>query len=107
MQPFISTVDPDTLKRERQKARELRASGWWKNQIGRGRCDYCQRSFHPSELTMDHKTPLIRGGRSVKNNLAPCCKECNNEKKHMRLEEWIAQREREGRPLACAGHELY
>jgi len=104
---FIPAADEGTLKRERDKARALRQSGWWRNQVGQGLCRYCERRVHPSELTMDHKTPIIRGGRSVKGNLVPCCKDCNNEKKHQLLSEWIARRESEGRPLACARHELY
>ncbi len=30
---------------------------------------------------MDHVIPLSQGGRSVKGNLVPCCKECNSKKK--------------------------
>ena len=100
-------ADEATLKRERQKARELRKSDWWTNQVGRGFCYYCEAAVAPSELTMDHKTPVIRGGRSTKNNLVPACKPCNNEKKHMVLGEWIRLREEEGRPLACAKNDLY
>jgi len=106
MEPFFA-VDPEIQKKEKQKARELRQSQWWKNQQGRGACFYCQGAFHPRELTMDHKTPIARGGRSTKNNIVPCCKECNSEKKHMTVSEWIALRESEGNPLACAKFELY
>ena len=107
MQAFVTLVDEATKKRERDKARALRQSQWWKNQLGKGRCYYCGRSFPPNALTMDHKTPIIRGGRSTKNNLVACCKPCNNEKKHRLLSEWVAIREQEGRPLDCARHELY
>ena len=107
MEPFISHTDEETVARERSKARELRASQWWKNQMGNGRCYYCGGHFRPKDLSMDHKTPIVRGGRSSKNNLVPSCKECNNEKKYMLLGEWIAQRQEEGRPLACAKSELY
>ena len=37
---------------------------------------------------MDHVVPLIRGGRSVKNNVVPACKDCNNKKKHSLPLEW-------------------
>ena len=107
MESFISFVDEAYLRRERQKARELRASSWWTNQLGCGRCYYCREACHPDDLTMDHKVPLVRGDRSSKNNLVPSCKDCNTEKKHMLLGEWIAQRQEEGRPLACAKNELY
>jgi len=105
---FWVGVDKETQRRERNKARELRAGQWWRNQIGKGRCFYCERSFRPSELTMDHKVPVVRGGRSTKANLVPCCKECNNEKNHQLMSEWIRSREEAGLPpLACARHELY
>jgi 5-methylcytosine-specific restriction endonuclease McrA len=37
---------------------------------------------------MDHLVPIIRGGKSVRGNVAPACKECNNKKKHMLPLEW-------------------
>jgi 5-methylcytosine-specific restriction endonuclease McrA len=106
MPSFITTVDEADLARERTRARELRDSRWWQNQKGNGRCYYCGGRFRPGDLSMDHKTPLIRGGRSTKGNLVPACKDCNNEKKYLLLREWVAAREAEGRPLACARHEL-
>ena len=30
---------------------------------------------------MDHVVPVARGGRSVRGNVAPSCKACNNRKK--------------------------
>ena len=108
MESFFIGVDQETQQRERQKARALRDSPWWKNQKGRGRCYYCDGQFHPSELTMDHRVPVVRGGRSTKGNLVACCKPCNNEKKHLLVSEWIVQRQEAGLPpLACAKHELY
>ena len=37
---------------------------------------------------MDHVIPLARGGRSVKENLVACCKDCNNKKKYFIPAEW-------------------
>ena len=87
-QPFISDVSEEDAARERRKAKEIRASQWWKNQKGKGICYYCKGRFHPSELTMDHIVPVIRGGRSSKGNIVPSCKECNSKKKHMLPIEW-------------------
>ena len=39
-------------------------------------------------LTMDHVIPLARGGRSTKDNLVPCCKDCNTRKKSSLPVEW-------------------
>ncbi|RME14963.1 MAG: HNH endonuclease [Bdellovibrio sp.] len=70
------------IKRERQKARELRKSRWWHQKLMEGICYYCQEKFSKDKLTMDHKVPLSRGGRSTKSNVVVCCKECNNQKKY-------------------------
>lgn len=74
-------TDPKRLKAEREKARELRATAWWKEKIQKGICHYCEQKFKPQDLTMDHLVPLARGGLSAKNNLVPACKECNAKKK--------------------------
>jgi len=73
---------------QKQKARDLRKSSWWRKKISTGKCYYCQLTFKPSELTMDHLIPLSRGGLSEKINLVPCCKECNNKKKYLLPVEW-------------------
>ena len=86
--PFIVSVTEVEIKREREKARNLRKTWWWKQQLSRGICYYCGHRFAPDELTMDHIIPIIRGGRSTKNNLAAACKDCNNKKKHMLPMEW-------------------
>jgi len=76
------------IKREKQKARELRHSSWWKKKIAKGICYYCGRKFKPSELTMDHVVPLSRGGDSEKINIVACCKECNTKKRSCLPVEW-------------------
>lgn len=84
------TPEEDELRREKQKARDLRASQWWKRRCAKGICYYCGRGFSPKLLTMDHIVPLSRGGKSTKGNVAPCCKECNTAKKTMLPMEWEA-----------------
>lgn len=81
-------VDPQVLAREKAKARELRDSAWWKRKRSSGTCHYCGGRFAPGELTMDHLIPIVRGGLSVKSNLVPACKECNNQKKYLLPTEW-------------------
>ena len=80
--------NPRQIAREKQKARELKHSSWWKNEIRKGICHYCGRKFDPKHLTMDHIVPLSRGGFSNRNNVVPCCKECNNRKKTLLPIEW-------------------
>ena len=81
--------DPKHVARERAKAKELRKSPWWQQQLATGVCHYCGEKFQPSELTMDHILPVVRGGKSVKSNCVPCCKECNNDKKYLTPAEMI------------------
>jgi 5-methylcytosine-specific restriction enzyme A len=88
MSDYGAPVDPELLKRERAKARELRASGWWKRRISTGVCYYCRREVGAKTLTMDHIVPLGRGGRSVRGNVVPACKPCNDRKKALLPVEW-------------------
>lgn len=88
MEKFYPSVTEEEIRKERQKARLLRKSSWWKRKISKKICYYCGRQFPEKELTMDHIVPLIRGGKSAKNNIVPACKECNNKKKYLLPFEW-------------------
>lgn len=88
MNYFIVEVSEQEVKREKEKARELRRSQWWKNRVARGLCHYCGKNFSPDELTMDHLVPIVRGGKSTRGNVVPACKECNNRKKYLLPVEW-------------------
>ncbi len=81
-------ADPAFIRKEKEKARQLRASQWWKNRRAAGICYYCGRKVPPRELTMDHLVPIARGGHSSKGNIVPCCKECNTQKNTMLPVEW-------------------
>ena len=85
---FASWVSETDLRREREKARALRASAWWKRRCADGVCGYCGAAVGARHLTMDHRVPLIRGGKSTKGNLVPACKSCNNQKKSLLPIEW-------------------
>jgi len=74
-------ADPAHVRREREKARQLRASAWWQRRISRGVCAYCGGRFAARDLTMDHVVPVARGGRSSKGNVVASCKACNTRKK--------------------------
>ncbi|MDY0219578.1 MAG: HNH endonuclease [Desulfobacterium sp.] len=88
MDVFFIAVDETTQKRQRQKARDLRNSQWWKRRRSQGICHYCKRVFPPRELTMDHLVPVARGGMSIKSNVVPCCKDCNTKKRQLLPLEW-------------------
>ena len=91
---YFVPADAEHVAREKNKAKELRRSQWWKRKRATGQCHYCQQSFPPHELTMDHVVPLIRGGRTTKSNVGPCCKHCNSQKQHLLPVEWAAYLER-------------
>ncbi|MBO4344469.1 MAG: HNH endonuclease [Victivallales bacterium] len=80
---FFIPADDEHVAREKRKAAELRKSQWWKNELAKGKCHYCGGRFKPSELTMDHIVPIIRGGFTRKSNVVTCCKACNSRKKYL------------------------
>jgi len=88
MNDFFIPADEKHIKKEKQKARELKQTQWWKRKKAEGVCYYCKQKFKPNELTMDHIVPIVRGGKTAKGNVVPCCKECNNKKKYMLPIEW-------------------
>jgi 5-methylcytosine-specific restriction enzyme A len=88
MSQFSFVADEADIKREKEKARELRSSQWWKRQVAKGVCHYCGDRFSAKELTMDHIVPVSKGGKTTKGNVVPCCKTCNTEKKSKLLMEW-------------------
>jgi 5-methylcytosine-specific restriction endonuclease McrA len=73
--------DKKHIAKERQKAKDLRKTPWWKQKISLGVCHYCEKKFSPDELTMDHVVPIARGGRSTKANIVVACQSCNAAKK--------------------------
>lgn len=85
---FIIEVSEEQIRREKEKARALRKTRWWKNRLARGKCHYCGGTFLPPQLTMDHLVPIVRGGRSTQGNVVVACKECNSRKGYLLPLEW-------------------
>jgi 5-methylcytosine-specific restriction protein A len=82
MDNFFTSASEAHVKKEKAKARELRNSQWWKNQLSLAVCHYCENRFPVSDLTMDHRIPIIRGGFSTRANVVVACKPCNTAKKY-------------------------
>jgi hypothetical protein len=53
-------------------------------------CRYCGGEAKPA--CVDHILPLVRGGRSVPENLCVACKPCNSSKGTQTVDEWRARR---------------
>jgi len=75
-------ISDEHIKKEKQKARNLRQSQWWKRRLAKGICYYCNNKIPVNKLTMDHIIPISRGGKTTKSNVVTACKECNNNKKN-------------------------
>jgi 5-methylcytosine-specific restriction endonuclease McrA len=89
--------DDRHVAREREKARALRKSAWWQQQVQPGVCHYCGRKVGAEALTLDHVVPVARGGTSTKGNVVPACDACNKAKKFLTpAEQILADLERNG-----------
>lgn len=44
---------------------------------GNGKCGICGKSLKFSDMTIDHKIPLSKGGTNEFSNLQPACRMCN------------------------------
>ena len=84
----LDAINEAIIRREKNKARELRRTRWWQQKTASGTCWYCGCQVGFKNLTMDHVIPLARGGRSTRDNLVPSCKECNTRKKSSLPIEW-------------------
>ena len=63
---------PVTKTRRKRKGGGKRSA--WQREMRKQPCHYCGGPGG----TVDHKTPLCHGGRSVPENTVPCCHPCNN-----------------------------
>ena len=57
--------------------------------IEEGVCRYCCRPLRLSNLAVDHKQPLSRGGTHLFLNLQPCCQSCNWQKGALTSDEFM------------------
>jgi 5-methylcytosine-specific restriction endonuclease McrA len=64
----------------------------WRESILDRPCAYCGGVAN----RVDHVVPVARGGTSIRENLAPACRSCNDEKLDWLPWEWRAWREAEG-----------
>ncbi len=81
------------IRIEKQKAQKLKKSSWWKQKLSEGICYYCEKKLPQTQLTMDHKVPLSRGGLSSRSNVVLSCVSCNSKKMYWTPAEIILQSE--------------
>lgn len=98
----MKTLSPERDRRvalRRNKA--IRRSGYptkWPDEIATSqgwRCFYCNRNMTrqqgPRMLTMDHKLPVSRGGKTSRANLVAACLCCNQAKGQFTIEDFSAR----------------
>ena len=81
--------DEKHIKRERNKARELKSTPYFQELLRKGICRYCGKQFPKEQLTIDHVVPIVRGGRSTRGNMVVCCLDCNQKKRCLTPAEMI------------------
>lgn len=50
-------------------------------------CQYCQKSFLSSQLTLDHVIPRSHGGQRCWENIVSACRQCNAKKSNLSCDE--------------------
>lgn len=53
-------------------------------------CPYCGVDMERSDMTLDHRVPLSRGGVHGASNVVVCCRRCNHEKRDLPYDAWLA-----------------
>lgn len=93
------TKNPHRFKAQRLMASAKRAKGYTMNlddteKIVRDaehtKCVYCGETITLKNMSIDHKTPVIRGGLSGTENLQVICLRCNGRKASLTHEEFTA-----------------
>ncbi|HEV3204081.1 MAG TPA: HNH endonuclease signature motif containing protein [Gemmataceae bacterium] len=51
-------------------------------------CPYCQGQLGVGQFTLDHKTPIARGGKYIFKNIEVCCQQCRDLKGFLDGEEF-------------------
>ena len=78
---------PEQRMHHRIRAHKRRAlgpipAGWWETRLAaqRGRCCYCNKRLNQTtrKATVEHITPVSKGGNNGVHNLAIACKSCNS-----------------------------
>ena len=54
-----------------------------------GVCFYCRELLTYMRAVAEHKTPVSRGGSSMRSNMAASCRKCDNEKGSKTAEEYL------------------
>jgi hypothetical protein len=53
------------------------------------KCAYCDDKLKRGTRSTDHVVPISKGGENERNNIVPCCRNCNSRKNNHLLCEWL------------------
>lgn len=70
-------------RRARQKGNDanLTTAQWSRIlYLSRGYCFYCRKHIGYSNLVMEHRIPIVKGGGTTIENVVPACSSCNSKK---------------------------
>lgn len=67
------------FNRPRKRIKFNRKNIWARDRF---QCQYCQKRFSSSDLTLDHVIPRAQGGTTCWENIVACCKDCNDRKRN-------------------------
>lgn len=72
------------------------------------RCFYCGLNLYEnlSECTFDHVLPTSKGGPDTDDNKVLACKQCNNDKQAMTLDEFIVWMDEKKKDKSYAGNSV-
>lgn len=97
MRQFKADSSTDRVKRHRERRAEAGLVAQWQppkavREAVYGRdghaCVYCRSA---EDLTIDHRTPELRGGTHDQENLQTACRQCNARKRDLTHEEFVAR----------------
>src|SRR5690348_16795174 len=57
------------------------------------KCSYCHTPLDFASATLDHIKPVARNGKTGRANLCIACRDCNERKGKMRVEEFVKARQ--------------
>ena len=81
------------LRRRGTKIIDLDAKEWETiKQLFDYKCAYCDKSS--TKISMDHVTPITKGGNHVYTNIVPSCRPCNSSKTNKDLRQWLNDEQR-------------
>ena len=80
IESYMKVAKHRALKYGNTPKNELLTAAQWRNILDEynHRCAYC--GIKSEHLTMDHVSPLSRGGKHSASNVVPACKSCNGKK---------------------------